>query len=81
MAAQAEHRMIPSASRLLRPMIVTGTTCWSTRAAPRHSAPDIGWSVLLSNREQLPRSIDALQRLDPEVIELKSSTDRGLFER
>lgn len=37
--------------------------------------------MLLSSREHLPRSIDALQRSDPEVIELKSSADRGLFER
>ena len=46
-----------------------------------HTSPDIEWLVLLSNREQLPRSIDALQRSDPEVIELKSSTDRDLLER
>ena len=41
-SAQVAHLKIPSASRLVQTSTVTVITCGSTRAAARHSSPDIG---------------------------------------
>jgi len=59
--AQVARLRIPSASRLVQPMVVTGIACGPTRAAPRNSAPVCRVRLLLSLRvgESEPSSITA----------------------